>query len=96
MECGLKTRAKPKLPKIAPEGVVSETAKNEFLLELFPLLIVKDREIERMQFKQVKRILVANSKMFGFLKKMNDILNKAEDPTKIGFIKSVVAQYRQY
>jgi hypothetical protein len=64
-------------------------------MKLFPVLIVKDREMEKFEFKQVKRIIAANSKFIKFVGRVNDIVAKFDDG-RIPFLKQLVAEYSKF
>jgi len=62
---------------------------------LFPLIIVKDRKMERFEFKKVKKIVSANARITAFIKKINEIVIKFEEG-KTGFLKNLVEQYSRF
>lgn len=64
-------------------------------MNLFPLLIVKDREMEKFEFKQIKRVITANSKIWQFIRKLNEVVGKYEEG-RTGFLKQVVAEYQRF
>jgi hypothetical protein len=75
--------------------------QNGFLTGLFPILIVKDREMEKFEFKQLKRIITANAKLFQFLRRMNELVAKAEEGRskaegKTPFLRALLDSYRRY
>lgn len=74
--------------------------QNGFLTGLFPILIVKDREMEKFEFKQLKRIITANAKLFQFLKRMNELVGKAEEGRnrdgKTPFLRALIDSYKRY
>ena len=46
------------------------------MMGLFPLLIVKDREMERFEFKKIKKIVSANARAAIFVGKVNELVSK--------------------
>lgn len=64
-------------------------------MNLFPLLIVKDREMEKFEFKQIKRVISANSKIWQFIRKLNEVVAKYEEG-RTAFLKQIVAEYQRY
>jgi hypothetical protein len=51
--------------------------------------------MEKFEFKLIKRIITANSKLFLFIRKMNEIITKFEEG-KLTFIKSLIENYSKF
>jgi hypothetical protein len=62
---------------------------------LFPLLIVKDREMERFEFKKIKKIVSANARITSFIRKMNELISKFEEGRFI-FLRTVVDEFQSF
>jgi hypothetical protein len=56
------------------------------------LLIVKDREMERFEFKKIKKIISANARITSFIKKMNELVVKFEEG-RTTFLRTVVEEF---